>query len=575
MDLAVADRRPRLGALIDAMLVLVIAALTAACSWAILTQPSVYWVDLIFDDAYYYLGVARNLAGAGTSSFLPPFETNGYQPLWVMLLAATARLFGAGERDLALQLTLLSGIFCVLFAVLSKRYYGRLWPAVLVSAGFPAVMAWGMETVMLPAFALLFFNARTHGARGLFAAALFLARLDALALVVMRDAHRLFVRREKLSTLAHWLVLGPVVVAYFAVNGVWFGSPVPVSGLAKAVGSRFGENIVPLMVFADGAKFVLPLAAVLFALAVRPRGALRLRYGAEMLVSSLALAVCTGYYSLMSGWSIWGWYQWPVLLLAYFLVLEACVLVRAADAPLSGAARVIVLALTATLLLSLAREAAGLFSHYLRSAREIVTPPALLASFGKKNVQLAEEFRGGRFRPGAFIAAGDRAGSLGYFLGNGFRFIHTEGLVGPVDYVKALRADAGAQFVDRLPVDYLVFDRERFFDDGRVIGVAEPVQGWSAHIGPYLLCFDKTGIVARDTYADQTRMVVDYRSRIACPAGFERQFAEQRAQFGGVRQFALPGEFRDGVLKRVLAWTSSDVSRESPTSLSAGSDHPK
>jgi hypothetical protein len=304
MHLLLAGRPLKLCTLLDVALVLAIVALTGACSWAILSQPSLYWADLIFDDAYYYLGVARNLASTGTSSFLPPFETNGYQPLWAILLTATAWLFGTGERALALQLTLLSGVFCLGFAWLSKRYYGRLWPAVLVSAGFPAVMTWGMETVMLPAFVLLFFNARTPWARGFFAAAVFLSRLDALALLVMHDAHSLFVRRAKLSTLAHWVVLGPIVAVYFAVNGLWFGSPVPVSGLAKAVGNHFGENIVPLFVFAEGAQFVLPLATALFVLVWRSQGALRLHYGTEIVVSVLTLLICTSYYSLMSGWSV-------------------------------------------------------------------------------------------------------------------------------------------------------------------------------------------------------------------------------------------------------------------------------
>jgi hypothetical protein len=38
----------------------------------------------------------------------------------------------------------------------------------------------------------------------------------------------------------------------------------------------------------------------------------------------------------------------------------------------------------------------------------------------------------------SLFAMGDRAGSFGFFLGNKFRFLHTEGLVGPTAYYKAL-----------------------------------------------------------------------------------------------------------------------------------------
>lgn len=545
-------QQTRIGRFFDASLILTIITLTAMSALTILTQPAVVWVDLIFDDAYYYLGIARNLADSGISSFLPPFETNGYQPLWLMLLTATGWMFGTGESALPLQLTMLTGAFILLFTVLSKRYYGCVWPAVLVSAGFPAVMTWGMETVMLPAFTLLFLNSPKSTTRGVAATAIFLTRLDALALVALRDVNNIFFRRENLTTISHWLFLGPIMAAYFAINWLWFGTPVPVSGLAKALGNRLGENIVPLLTFGKGILFAAPLAATLLLLATRSRGALQLRFGTEILVLSLTVAACACYYSLMSGWAIWGWYLWPVMLLAYFLILETITQLRAINPALSGAARLIALSLAAILLFSIARQAAGTLNQYRRVAMAIVTSTTQSPTFGKRNVQLASDFRNGHYKPGAFIAAGDRTGSLGFFLGNEFSFIHTEGLVGPLEYLKALRADVGAQFVDQLPVDYLVVDRERYFESENAVGIAEPVQGWSSHTGPYLLCFDHAGIVSRDNYANQARMVIDYRSRIDCPSEFTRQFSEQRARYGGVRQFALPGEFRDGIAKHAI-----------------------
>ncbi|MEI7466244.1 MAG: hypothetical protein WCJ87_12935, partial [Burkholderiales bacterium] len=124
----------------DAVLLLALASLTAALVWAVATQPRLLWVDVIYDDAYYYLGVARNMALSGTSSFLPPFETNGYQPLWLLLLSAAAWLFGAGDRALPIEMICLSMVFMLLFALAAGRLHGRLWPALWVSAGFPAVM---------------------------------------------------------------------------------------------------------------------------------------------------------------------------------------------------------------------------------------------------------------------------------------------------------------------------------------------------------------------------------------------------------------------------------------------------
>src|SRR5690242_10405432 len=84
----------------------------ASAALVVLTPPSL-WVDTLFDDAYYYLGVARHLALGQGSMFAPPLATNGYQPLWLALLSGVALLVGADRTWLAagMHLTIL---FCVL-----------------------------------------------------------------------------------------------------------------------------------------------------------------------------------------------------------------------------------------------------------------------------------------------------------------------------------------------------------------------------------------------------------------------------------------------------------------------------
>jgi hypothetical protein len=57
--------------------------------YAAVTCPLFDTVDFIFDDAYYYLGVAYNLAHGHGSTFRAPMETNGY--LWRRDHSAGAR----------------------------------------------------------------------------------------------------------------------------------------------------------------------------------------------------------------------------------------------------------------------------------------------------------------------------------------------------------------------------------------------------------------------------------------------------------------------------------------------------
>src|SRR5260221_11952533 len=51
-------------------------------------------IDYLYDDAYYYLAIAANLADTGRTSLDGLTATNGYQPLWLIALALDAKLTG-------------------------------------------------------------------------------------------------------------------------------------------------------------------------------------------------------------------------------------------------------------------------------------------------------------------------------------------------------------------------------------------------------------------------------------------------------------------------------------------------
>ena len=77
---------------------LTIAAVALAIAWLLLI---LVWPDapftLTFDDAYYYFGIARNVADGHGSTFDGINSTNGYHPLW---LALCVPVFAAGLDDL-------------------------------------------------------------------------------------------------------------------------------------------------------------------------------------------------------------------------------------------------------------------------------------------------------------------------------------------------------------------------------------------------------------------------------------------------------------------------------------------
>src|SRR5271170_6615130 len=55
-------------------------------------------VEFIFDDGYYYLRIAANVADLGRSTFDGITATNGYQPLWLLTLSGLAKLVGTDAR---------------------------------------------------------------------------------------------------------------------------------------------------------------------------------------------------------------------------------------------------------------------------------------------------------------------------------------------------------------------------------------------------------------------------------------------------------------------------------------------
>ncbi len=518
--------------------------------WMFLHLERRFWVDLLTDDAYYYLGVARNLATTGISQFLPPFSTNGYQPLWTWLLTATATVFGTGDVNLAIECYGLSVAGIAAFALLARVQHRAAFPAVLVSFLFFFVMLLGMETVLVPALFIGFMATRHWQLRGVLGALLFLTRLDAIAIPVARDLYRLVTRRE--IDLRPYLVIVPVVILYAGWNVWLFGVPLPVSGLVKAVNSVLFENARTMLQYVEMLKQagILLVVAIGLKLAAR-RSPFDFKYREELVVCLICLVVCAGYYGARSGWAIWGWYLWAPLLLTYYLAQE----VLADTVQAFGDRRPIAAALVPVLMVALfAVTGARIYPKILMIAITNAdgTKPRQV-SFAQRNVELVDWVNANKVPAGTMFAMGDRAGSFGFFLGNDYRFLHTEGLVGSAGYYEALKADRAEAYVSKLGIKDWIADREAFLEDGDVIGMAEPVQALSMHRGPYVICFKRSGIVLDQSYIDnrfgtaadqQLRFVFDGDARVDCPKAIEERFLALRDRYNGLRAFSLRLERR-------------------------------
>ena len=224
-------------------------------------------------DAFYYLTVARNIAETGRPTLDGVHLTNGYHPLWQLLtggLAAVTRILGAGDVwTLGLVIALgiaLTGAAALIVCLAINASRGSLHPSVLLvplgaasviqaplmwiwwrSTGRPSTTLWGavngMETsAVLLAYAicaLLYVRlARTRGGGicfGLALSSLMLARLDhAIFSICLLLGAVLFDPRSRPFWLAAAGTFGAALLAYLSLNRIWFGTPLPVSGMAKS-----------------------------------------------------------------------------------------------------------------------------------------------------------------------------------------------------------------------------------------------------------------------------------------------------------------------------------------------------
>ena len=445
------------------------------------------------DDAFYYFGVARHVADGDGSTFNGLDPTNGYHPLWLLVLVPVF-LVVKGKAALVVVTLVSSALF-----VGSGRLLDRIgadtgrpglsaccaMPLLLVGTVGPAFWFSGMETGLV-LFGLLWlaeayvrtggftgswFTTRHACGVGVLLALVALARLDAvfmlapLAVLVAAGWHAAGLPWLRFGLVAFGIP-SAVLAGYAALNLALFHTAVPVSGQVKALGSTgvntgdLGRFFASPVVFGVpsmlGAVAVAVVVGALAARAPRPLGSAA-RFGAVVLLGEL-LAV--GYYALMSSWPLWPWY-FPAAPLAVALAAPALLDRWAGGVPVRTLVVVAVCVMCAATI-SGVREAGG------RAPR---------SAFVAAGPRVAAELDA--LAPAGPVAMGDRSGSVGYHLHR--PLVQLEGLVESAGYLDALTGGRVPAFLAaHRVVFYARGDREPGQPDSRQPGCTrftEPQQG--------------------------------------------------------------------------------------------------
>jgi hypothetical protein len=407
-------------------LLTVVLCVTSTVIWAgtqFLPVPSLPdpFLGYFTDDAFYYFKVADNLTKGHGSSFDGLVPTNGYHPLWLLLLTAL-RLLSSSALGFSLLVTLVSLLALgasafMAFRLLTLMGYGSHLAKLAGVAVFTLALARelkGMENLLLMpmlfglVLSLAAFGREPSWRRGLasgaLAAATVLSRLDSVLMVAaLLVAFVIFDERfrapQAFRRLLGSLTVGSIpVLIYVLVNQLYFGTLLPISGRAKHLrdvrgfSSTTWESIFhrkldlhPALTFS--ALLVVALVSVMRYRTLRPL---------ERVVIFAGVGFCLVHYGLLSwssDWQLWPWYHYGALFMAPVSVCALLTLTSRQHSPVQALALGVVLA--GALASSVARFVAnpGADNKFYRSALQI-------ADFADRH-------------PGRY-AMGDRAGMVGF-----------------------------------------------------------------------------------------------------------------------------------------------------------------
>lgn len=297
-------------------------------------------LGMLSDDAFYYLKIAQSIVHGGGSSFDGISPTNGYHPLWMLVVVAVCALTGNSLLAPVIAVIVISGAVCSLALWLlwdaAERWaapgFGALAVAMCLPPTLLTAMTNGMETgiLLLALFGWMWCvhrhdwmsfarPVRSQFFNGLVLGLIFLCRLDSAFVVIAAGAlfltagivGRVPWRDLGARTLA--MVAGVLVLAtpYFVWSRVQFGTLSPISGRVKssfpALRSRLdlegdmGLGLV-LVTFALGVTFAV---SVIDHRRMKPLPAILV---SPLVVLTAGSLIHFAYTFLFMAWGVYWWH---------------------------------------------------------------------------------------------------------------------------------------------------------------------------------------------------------------------------------------------------------------------------
>ena len=292
------------------------------------------------DDFFYYLIVAKNIAHTHVSTFDGTHLTNGYHPLWMLVLVAITLLASGKAIFCVIQAVIVAGFMMTywaargVFRVYSQDRLTTELGACVVAIQMLVISQSGMEiTLTIPLILTLCWYRLRAGFRwsftaaivyGLLATLVVFSRLDAVLFVVLLFLFECIFARPS-SGVDWWMRLTALVTGsiplgiYSLLNLRYFHTLTPVSGQAKQLRMHHVPSFRPLISLLHYHTVCLVIlvpaivAICVSLLALIARGRRRLEKDHFAIALSLLLFPLLQQLlsSSLSDWPMWPWYAYP------------------------------------------------------------------------------------------------------------------------------------------------------------------------------------------------------------------------------------------------------------------------
>jgi hypothetical protein len=338
-----------------------------------------------------------------------------------------------------------------------------------------------------------------------------------------------------------------VVIAYIAINLFFFKTPVPISGIAKAIGAPLFNNWQALKGFSGiFSKKLLVVFIVMEIIAFRANQR-SFVFVMSIITFLLAALVQSLYYGAFSTWPIWPWYTYSVS----FAMLAMAARVLFLSSRCFAANRIAVTFVVGCLFAVMAEDAVKGFGN----GRPEKADDQVAHSWNQMSVLMLKD-RIFSHDQNTIVAMADRAGGLAFWGRKKIFVVQTEGLLMGAEYIAArLKSDVPSYIDGQYHVQYYVVDREFTptvtEDDGsKTYVVADPIQLAGAR-GYYIptFCFPDSSLIYSRNYdldapsCHSQRLIFSYGARKECSLA-ALKVIQTAISTGGLHKLSLPSQSR-------------------------------